>query len=210
MHAIILCNGRKPPLRLISNELERANLFIAADGGANHAEELGLIPDLIVGDLDSYRPANPPESVEVILKPDQETNDLEKALWSALDRDVTTVSIYGATGDRIDQTLKNLSVLRQFHHRFEHIRFVDRHGELFLLPKTYRAKLPIGTTVSLIPLSSRVEGITTRGLQYPLNDEDLEIGERDGSSNRALEPEIRIEHKRGDLLLFVKTKPPVS
>lgn len=210
MHAIILCNGRKPPLNLISNELNRSDLFIAADGGANHAEELGLTPDLIVGDLDSYRPVNPPASVEVILKPDQESNDLEKALWSALNRNITTVSIYGATGDRIDQTLKNLSVLRQFHHRFEHIRFVDRHGELFLIPKKYHAKLQVGTMVSLIPLSSRVEGVTTRGLQYPLNNEALEIGERDGSSNRALKPDIRIEHKSGDLLLFIKTKAPVS
>ncbi|MEX2586075.1 MAG: thiamine diphosphokinase [Balneolaceae bacterium] len=210
MHAIILCNGRKPPLELISHELNRSDLFIAADGGANHAEELGLTPDLIVGDLDSYRPAYPPESVEVILKPDQESNDLEKALWSALDRGVTTVSIYGATGIRIDQTLKNLSVLKQFHPRFEHIRFVDRHGELFLLPKQYHTELPLGTSVSLIPLSGRVEGVTTSGLQYPLNKEPLEIGVRDGSSNRTLEPIVRIEHKNGDLLLFISTKPPVS
>lgn len=206
MVAVILCNGRKPPGDLILAELERSQLFIAADGGANHARELGLRPDIITGDLDSYRPADEGwGAVEILHNPDQETNDLEKALEVALQRNITRVTIFGAAGRRVDQTLKNLSVLCRFHPRFESIRFLDRYGESFLLPRDITMQVKTGTIISLIPLSGRVEGITTDGLAFPLRDESLEIGVRDGTSNRAVRNQIRIRHREGLLLLIMKT-----
>ncbi|MEX1062457.1 MAG: thiamine diphosphokinase [Balneolaceae bacterium] len=202
MKAVILCDGRAPFKKRIIPETESADLFIAADGGANTARTLNLQqPDYIIGDLDSYI-AVPDYKGRVIEDPGQETNDLEKALLLALEKGVRDVLVFGATGRRLDHTLKNLSVLKQFHRHFSTIMFIDNYGELILLPPRYSATLPPGTVISLFPLSGAVRGITTRGLKYPLEGESLENGIRDGTSNETVDEKIEIIHEKGDLLLF--------
>lgn len=202
MNALILCNGLAPAPSLFKRRLEESDLFIAADGGGNTARDLGTLPDVVIGDLDSFI-EEPEDTFNIIRDPDQETNDLEKALGFALKREVTDVVVLGVTGQRIDQTLKNLSVLKQFDHQFNSLIFEDDFGRIMLLPRSYAAELPVGTTVSLFPLSGRVEGIQTSGLKYTLNDEALENGVRDGSSNKVISPYVEIRHQSGDLLLFV-------
>jgi thiamine pyrophosphokinase len=109
----------------------------------------------------------------------------------------------GATGHRIDQTLKNLSVLKQFNEKFLEIHMVDNFGEIRLLPTEFKTELTTGTQVSLFPLSGKVTGITTQGLKYPLKNGTLENGVRDGSSNEVVESPVHITHTHGDLLMFV-------
>ena len=60
----------------------------------------------------------------------------------------------------------------------------------------------IGSVVSLMPLG-RCEGITTTGLEFPLHDESLELGVREGTSNTVISSPIEISVKKGSLLLFV-------
>lgn len=206
LHVVVLCEGRKPLRRHISAAVNESDLFIAADGGANTARELHLHPDVIIGDLDSYKPSRNDRS-QVIKNNDQETNDLEKALSYALGRGASSVRVFGAIGKRLDHTLKNLSVLKQFQQQFSSLKFIDTYGEIFLLPGLYRATLPLGTTISLFPLSGSVEEISTKGLKYPLNNESLQNGVRDGSSNETVNEEIVITHRKGDLLLFIATNP---
>ncbi len=242
MTTVILCNGREPEKEAIQSALKQAELLIAADGGADVADRLGLKPDLIIGDLDSYSGAEevrrrigslkggkakdentaggPPKKVgievdrpdgqTVIYNTDQDTNDLEKALDLALERQSKRVLVFGATGMRIDHTLKNLSVLKKYADSFDDIRFVDNYGEMILLSGRFKAELPLGTQLSLFPLSGRVEGIRTRGLKYPLNNEFLENGIRDGTSNESIDRKIEISHEMGDLLLFIATKPDLT
>jgi thiamine pyrophosphokinase len=202
--AVILCDGRKPPKKRFIASVEKSGLFIAADGGANIANKLNIKPDVIIGDFDSYEP-DESESRIIIRDTDQETNDLEKALNYALDHEIDDVEIFGAFGQRLDHTLKNLSVLKRFKDRFRKITFIDKYGTSFLLPSHFTARLPVGTTISLYPLTGSVEGITTRGLEFSLNQEKLEIGERDGTSNRTLDEQIEITHEKGDLLIFIAT-----
>jgi len=200
--AVILCNGEPPERELILPEIENASLFIAADGGANSAIELGLAPDVVIGDMDSFSPEKK-SSLKVLKDDDQETNDLEKALYYAEKKEMIDVIVFGATGLRIDQTLKNLSVLKQFNSRFRTILFRDNHCDIFLAASPTVKKYPAGTSISLFPLSGRVENITTKGLKYPLDNEFLENGVRDGSSNKTITPEIEIHFESGDLLLIV-------
>lgn len=202
MRSIILCNGLAPTPGLLRQSLEWAEYFIAADGGANIALGLNLPPDVVVGDLDSYKPRGN-ESFEIIEDPGQETNDLEKALSLARKRNVAEIMILGGTGERLDHTLKNISVLKQFNPHFKDIHFRDDFGKTLLLPKSYSGNIPEGTSISLFPLSGSVTGITTTGLKYPLHDEKLENGVRDGSSNTVVTPPIKISYKKGDLLMFV-------
>lgn len=202
MKVLILCNGRPPSQALFEEQLLWADIFIAADGGANTARSLGTSPDVVIGDLDSFE-KKPDDTFEIIHKPSQYANDLEKALQLARQKKAQQVTVLGATGLRIDHSLKNLSVLKQFDEFFPTLLFIDEFATVQLLPNNFTKEIPIQTTVSLFPLSGKVTGITTRGLKYPLNEESLENGVRDGSSNIVTSSPVHITHQTGDLLLFI-------
>lgn len=206
MNALILCNGLPPTKTLLDKCLQQADLFIAADGGANIAGEFGQTPDVIVGDMDSYEPIERFSAVKVVSDPDQYSNDLEKALSLAKKKEATHIEVLGATGQRLDHTLKNLSVLKQFDAYFNQIKFLDNEGMIKLLPKEFEQHITIGTSLSLFPLSGKVSGVTIRGLKYELTDDILENGVQDGSSNRVVSNPVTIQHKKGDLLLFINRK----
>lgn len=202
MHALIVGNGAAPGKTLFEIELSKSNMLIAADGGAQTCFLYGVTPDVVIGDLDSYL-AKPNTDVNLIHDADQETNDLEKALNYALKQMAQTVTVLGATGERLDQTLKNISVMVQFTPKFKTLILKDDNFWMKILPGNYTFEIEPGTTVSLFPVSGTVHGITTTGLKFPLNGEALQNGIRDGSSNIATQNHVTISHTAGDLLLMV-------
>lgn len=202
MRALIVGNGSVPGQILFEKEFERCDYLVAADGGASACFLYNRIPDVVIGDLDSYS-ARPDIDVKVILDNDQETNDLEKAIKHALDCNAKSIVVLGATGERLDQTLKNISVMVQFNSEIKDLILKDDLCWMRILPKSYSFKTHPGALVSLFPVSGIVDGITTRGLKYSLSDEPLQNGVRDGSSNEATDEVVEIYHKKGDLLLMV-------
>jgi len=200
-NAVILCNGAPPLKTQLTQCLENADLFIAADGGGNIALSFNLIPDVVIGDLDSFTQHDAP--CTVIKDPDQQTNDLEKALLYAIKMGCSSVIVFGATGQRADQTVKNLSVLKQFNKQFDDLIFKDRYSDIKLISSIHTETLPLNTSLSLFPLSGVVRGVSSKGLKYPLENDTLENGVFDGSSNETIEPIVKITHTSGDLLLFI-------
>ncbi|MAL18579.1 MAG: thiamine diphosphokinase [Balneola sp.] len=203
MHAVIVSNGFPPGKELLKEELKSVKIIIGADGGGNTLIKNKVKPDVVIGDLDSFVK---PETVdfEIIKDPDQETNDLEKALSLALKRGAKTCVVLGAFGKRMDHSLKNLSVLSQFHPKFENLMFVDESLTAQMVTSTFKAERPIGSIVSLFPLSGKVSGVTTKGLKFQLNGEALENGKRDGTSNENNEREFSIEIEEGELAVFLE------
>jgi thiamine pyrophosphokinase len=199
---LIVCNGESPPLAKLQAHFEQADWCIAADGGYDILKAAGLRADVVTGDLDSLA-SHVDDGVRLVMNPDQETNDLEKALQLALDEGARHVVVLGATGLRLDQTLKNLSVLMQFHAKFDSISFDDERSSMMILEKETELSLDPGTDISLFPLSGRVEGIVTEGLKYPLMNEILENGIRDGSSNEVIQNPVRIHYRTGSLLAII-------
>ena len=200
--AVILCNGLPPNRTQIVQSLKETDLFIAADGGGNSARIMNIAPDIVIGDLDSYqhRQSDPWNVIEIA---SQNSNDLEKALDFALQNDITEAIVYGATGLRLDHTVKNLSVLKQFHSRFESLFFRDRYCDVKLIESPFTETLPLYTSISLFPLSGTVAGVTSKGLKYELTDDTLKNGVMDGSSNLTVSSEIKITFESGDLLFFI-------
>ncbi|MEX0685772.1 MAG: thiamine diphosphokinase [Balneolales bacterium] len=201
--ALILCDGEPPSNLLFQSHYEACDLCIATDGAAYAALNFGITPDVVIGDMDSFVP---PENYQgkIVTEAEQDSNDLEKALKHAKAMKADHVVVLGATGKRLDHTLKNLSVYKKFSTRFLSLGFEDDYVKIILLPKKFSGKVSKGgTTISLFPLSGKVKGIVTTGLKYQLNYEDLENGIRDGSSNETVGNYYEIEHREGDLLLFV-------
>jgi thiamine pyrophosphokinase len=203
LRILIVANGAKPAEAMLHHHAERSDVLIAADGGATVCLHVGLKPDVIIGDMDSFRAQPEFGELNIIVDTDQETNDLEKALKHAKMLGASRITILGATGIRLDQTLKNISVMQQFHGIFDELIFRDELCWMRILPPEFSFNVSPGTVISLFPISGVVGGITTTGLKYALNNESLENGVRDGSSNESISDSVSVSHKSGSLLLMV-------
>lgn len=202
MKAVIVCNGEPPSGNLLKQEVVGCDFIIGADGGGQILLEEGITPYAVIGDLDSFE-APEKAGFKVIQNRDQETNDLEKALELVLSKEVIDCVILGGFGKHIDHLLKNLSVLQAYNNRFRSLVMRDEHQDAFIMRPHFSATYPVGTKLSLFPISGKVEGVVTKGLKYPLNSESLENGVRDGSSNKTIEERVTITYGSGTLIGIV-------
>ncbi len=91
-------------------KINEGDLVIAADGGLKHCEAMGIRPDLIVGDFDSY--GSSPEGDNIIrLNPIKDDTDTMMCIKLGLEKGFDTFVLYGCTGGRFSHTLGNLQIL---------------------------------------------------------------------------------------------------
>ena len=212
MQALLFANGelkRGAMLDRALNSLESPHV-ICADGGALHARALGLAPHTIIGDMDSLTAEELAQfkaaGAEIIRhRQEKDETDLELALRHCRRIGASSITILGALGGRIDQTLANALLLMLPALRDIRIQIVAGDQSVRLLrPGHHVISGARGDTVSLIPLGAAAEGITTSALQYPLADESLRLGPARGISNVMLNDTARVDFRAG-LLLLVHT-----
>ncbi|MCX7682395.1 MAG: thiamine diphosphokinase [Anaerolineae bacterium] len=206
MRALIFANGEcvLPPYRLV----HPGDLIIAANGGRRHAAALGLTPHIVIGDLDSLTPddreALEAAGVEIIsFPPRKDETDLELALGYAVRAGADQITILGAVGDRLDQTIANVTLLALPELEGVDVRIVNGSQTAFLIwDEAVIAGRP-GDTVSLIPWGGDAFGISTEGLEWPLRNEPLYFGSARGVSNVLISEQARIRVSKGRLLCVV-------
>jgi thiamine pyrophosphokinase len=209
---VIFANGELSNLEAARALLQPGDYLIAADGGANHLLKMGILPEIVVGDLDSIDEDTLFDltSAEVEIKQyseDKDETDIELALAYAIELRPTSILIVGALGGRLDQTLANLSILTDPALPAIDIRLDDGVEEAFF----YRASAAnggqvevqgrSGDTVSLIPWNGPVEGVVTEGLQWPLYGETLSSSKSRGISNVMLGESAMVKIEKGLLLI---------
>ena len=201
---LVFANGTVPGRDFLESYLKRAEMIVCADGGANKIVELDIKPDIIVGDLDSVTKStlNTFDDVTLVRRPEQNATDLQKTLEYIESRGNTDhkIHIFGATGERIDHFLGNLSMLKKFHGRLS-LDLIDEHCSIRYIDSICTAHGVPGRSLSLYPLSGTVIGITTTGLKYNLTKENLEQDSR-GISNEFAESDVAISIKDGGLIII--------
>lgn len=222
MHALILADGDAPS----RDDLDAAwpgwddavGLVIAADGGARHAELLGLSIDVWVGDGDSVDPvlldALAVRGVPLERsRPDKDESDTELAVLAALRRGADGILVVGALGGaRIDHSLANIGLLALPALAGRSAVLVDARSRISLIRAPGPDGGPVqrtlagrpGDIVSLLPLGPGVVGVTTTGLAYPLRDEPLPEGPARGLSNVRAGTDASVTIRDG-LLLIVES-----
>ncbi len=210
MQAIIFANGDLSPETKIP-DLSAYDLTIAADGGSRHCQRLGILPDLLIGDLDSISQLTlekwTRDGVEVTRHPQRkDKTDLEIALEVAHQRGAQDIHVYGALGDRLDMTLANVLLLA--HPSLPStVKLFRKNDEVSLLrdQETITLDGRAGDLVSLLPLDPHTRGITTEHLEYSLQEETLEFGTSRGISNIMKGDSARISLREG-LLCIIHTR----
>lgn len=163
--------------------LALAPLLVAADGGANVAVGMGLVPDAVIGDLDSVLPEvlSAVPRTRILAVTEQETTDFEKCLLRIV---APFILGLGFTGARIDHTLAVCSTLV----RYPGVRclILSEADVTFALPDRIHLPLPAGTRVSLFPMA-KVEAASS-GLRWPVAGIPFAPDGPIGTSNEATGP----------------------
>jgi len=202
--------GGSPPHPGVVAHLAEDRFVIAADSGLDHARALGLAVDLVVGDLDSVTPealaAATGAGVPVERHPSaKDAIDAELAVDAALARGARRLVVVSGGGDRLDHVLAGHLVLA-------HPRLAGLDVQAWAGPAWIRALQgpavtpvdgPTGAYVSLVPIHGRADGVTTRGLRFPLFGEPLLPGSSRGISNELLGEPACVTVQHGALLVIV-------
>lgn len=203
--ALIIANGQSCSFELMGQLLEWSPVVMVLDGAIHRVLELGIKLDIVLGDFDKTENwdellANQ-QPVQVVHTPDQNKTDLEKGLDFLIAKGHKAVNILWATGKRADHHINNLSTLAKYKDQIT-IVMLDDHSRIFNLPNQFTKWYTANQNISLIPLGS-VYGLTTKGLTYNLQNEDLHLGQRTSSSNKTEEDGlIAINFDSGNLLLM--------
>ncbi len=208
MRAVIFANGTFKKSPNIRTSLHEDDLIIAADGGAQHCLDLGLIPSIVVGDMDSISPKLfndlKSQGTQLIVYPrEKDQTDLELALSHAVDLGVQEVLFFGFLGGRLDLSLANIMLLAR--DDWENLSLVvsDEPDTAYLMRDndTFSLRGQPGDIVSLIPLSDQVIDVSTFGLRWSLENAILALGNTISVSNEMLDTSAKINIGSGKLLL---------
>lgn len=202
--AIIIANGNRPARRTLQYLQKKGfDTIIAADGGADSAKRLGIIPDAIIGDMDSVQSTVLEyfsDASEIIRYRRQNDTDIEKCLKYLIKKKYQRVVLLGATGSRLDHSFCNLGITLKFSDRIK-TDIISEKTYLETAEGDYTFKSVPGETISLYGFDS-VTKITTQGLKYALSNEALPFGIRESTSNVAESSEVRLKITGGRIFLM--------
>ncbi|WP_066648018.1 thiamine diphosphokinase [Christensenella timonensis] len=207
MHAVLVAAGEKPPKDFALGLLQSADLKIAVDGGLAVFEECGVIPDLMIGDMDSVD-ASLLQGYSFMQVPlyqassEKDETDGMLALDEAIARGAKRIVLLGATGGRIDHLLSNLMLLRRAHEKDVKLVICDALQEIVIEKGGFEICGSVGQTVSILPVNEQACVHCFDGLYYPLDHLVLRNDEPRGVSN-VLTKECAVLHS-DDYVLVIK------
>lgn len=199
MKAVLIANGNIRDYDFAKNYISENAFIICADGGYDHAERLGVIPDILIGDMDSVMA----EKISVIKKvypTRKDSTDSELIMDYAVENGYDDLVLLGFIGTRMDHTLTNISLLLKYNNI--NAVMIDEHNEIRGVKRENVVCGRKGDIVSIIPLCEKLSGITTEGLDYPLFKEDLFLGRSRGVSNVMTEDKCRITVESGEGIII--------
>ena len=120
----VILNGQMPTDYAIINQITNSDYIIAVDGSANKLFDLEIIPDVIIGDLDSLQNINN-KNIELVKTPNQNKTDFRKTLEWCIEKNILDISIFGISGESEDHFLGNYYTLSDFGEKISWKAFTD-------------------------------------------------------------------------------------
>ena len=210
MNYIILGSGTLKRLDHFARLIRLADTIVAADGGAKHLRRMNIVPDIVIGDLDSMDEKTiqflEGHNVTFIRHPvDKDATDTELAVQWAMDNGATAITLLGVTGTRLDHTLANIFLLEKITRAGVSCKIADDNNEIYLLVDKIELTGKPGDFLSIIPLTRTAGGITITGVDFPLENAEISLGSSLGISNRFRGTTARISIQSG-MAVVTKSK----
>ncbi len=204
IHIVILAAGDFPRAQAPLKALRKADLRICCDSAAEALVAYGLVPDRIVGDLDSLSPVFQERFADRITQiTGQEDNDLTKAFHLALTLNPARITIVGATGKREDHALGNISLLLDYAREAVcPVEMLTDYGRFAAIYDTASLQAVPGQQVSIFAFDNALN-IKSAGLKYPTDQVRFDTLWK-ATLNEALSDSftLTLSHPCGVLLFF--------
>lgn len=190
----ILClDGTLPEPHFFQSKLP----IIAADGAANTLLEMGIKPDIVIGDLDTFEPELHP-SIKTFYHEDQNFCDYEKSLQYLKKHNLLPCVVVGVNGGYLDHILNNINIFLQYNLVFY---APPLYGELIKEYSTKTYNLPLYTKISLIGIPEAT--VSSQGLQWELTQANFSFPGKNSCFNRTTQEKIQITVHTGQVLALI-------
>lgn len=201
---IIVANGDMIRSRPI---LELDDTFIIAiDGGYDKCKQLKIVPNLIIGDMDSISEHS--HSDKFLHISSQDSTDLEKAILYCKDYSLNDILVLGVCGGEIDHTLNNIMTIAKYIDQ-ENMKFTiyDQYSSdkikicYFLGEGSMHINCSKNSNISILPLP--LAKISTIGLEWELDEAQLSFDAFVSARNRNIKESVQINCFSGKVVIII-------
>lgn len=204
---VIVLNGILPGKKIIQKLIKKRTV-IAADGALSKLLNIDIVPDYVIGDMDSCKVKNK-ESIEYIRIDNQDYTDFDKSILYAKEHNLSPAIVLGINGGEIDHTINNLYSLMKYY-KISGAIFVDQYSDGKIsndkikigIPcdNKIELKLPQKSIISIIPFPQA--NISSQGLRWELNNTLLE-NLATSARNFSIGENIELTVHNGNVLLII-------
>lgn len=209
LRVIIISNGDFN-IEVFNKHKTLEDLVICADGGANHIYKTDIVPDMIVGDLDSldeevFEYFREKKVIFHKFPAKKDKTDTELAVDFALRESPSELILFGSTGTRFDHTLGNVMLLYKLLKKEIKAKIIDENNEIYLVKRHITISKEENTFISFLPLFDKCSGVTMKGFKYSTENMDFKLGSTMGISNEIIDDKGVIDIRSG-ISLVIKSK----
>ena len=214
---VIICDGRFPKSDYPRYLIKSADFIVCCDGAMqkflrNSESIFGekRLPDIVVGDMDSLSSSLRKKYSDIVVQIDeQEHNDQTKAFRWVLENvsDISQIYILGATGEREDHTIGNISLLMEYARMYNlaemgiNVEMVSDHATIFAATDTFEMDCGEGRRVSIFSPDNSLK-IKSEGLEWPTDDVVFDNWWK-ATLNRASQDHVRLEFSHKSIALIM-------
>ncbi|MBW6515814.1 MAG: thiamine diphosphokinase [Candidatus Cloacimonetes bacterium] len=200
--------------RFLKSQTSKTNslkeyLLVSVDSGTNSLYRQEIIPDVIIGDMDSIQPEileHYRELTTIIIHPSQkDETDTELALNWCIENDIQEILFINRLQGNFAHSWGVVTLLFKARTKGIKAKISNFKELIMLIPHSWSYRGILGKKISLIPLTEVVTGVDTSGLGYPLRKEPLFWHSTRGLSNVFIDSEIKICYDSGELLVVMES-----
>ncbi len=205
----IFVNGNMKTQDFYKRQILEYELVISADGASNRLFEMKIIPDFIVGDLDSIKEKTlefykKQETTFIKFPSKKNKTDTEIAIDLAKEKGYIEITLFGFMGSRLDHMLGNIFMMYYADNKGLKLTLMDEDNVAYIInPGRFIIQGEKGRTVSFINFGIEARKISLEGFVYPLSNYDLELGSTRCISNILDSDEAVIELNEGKLIAIL-------
>jgi len=184
------------------------DLFVFCDDGLRHAEGLGVMPSVIVGDFDSCDAellSKWSNRCEIIRLPrEKDDTDTLFAVKLAVERGYSDFILLGAMGGRFDHALGNVSILLYLNGLGKKAILVDDYSIMKVVGREPLYIEDNCSYFSVLTVAGDVSGVNIKNAKYPLENAKLAADFQLGISNEVLPGKVvKVSVESGRVLVVV-------
>ncbi len=203
----ILGGDLNSPSTFIENEIKKADLVVGVDSGANVLKKLSILPDIIIGDMDSISKLTlkwiEDNKVEKnVYNPEKDFTDYQISMEYIQNKGIVEASILGAFGNRDDHFYGNLITTFFYSRKMKIILKTENENCGFLYGEN-RFITKKGEIWSFFPFGEKLPEVSLKGFKYVLDRKKLNYSNPLGVSNISEGNKINvIIHNDAPVLFF--------